>query len=454
MKLKFLKVNRSQLLRWLILGIWAIWFLMPQSGRAAADSLVYVVEIKGVIEKGLAGIVERMISQAEAAGARAIIFEVNTPGGAVDAAGEIRDAIFNSKLPTYAYVNREAISAGALISLACEKVIMVPGSTMGAVTPVDLAGKKASEKVVSYMRGVMRAIAEKRGRDPKIAEAMVDENLEIPGYTKKGQLLTLTAEEALKLKYADQILEGFPKVLEYIGLPQAQIVNPHATWSENLVRFLTHPVISSLLLTIGMLGLIYEITTQGWGLSGTLAIIALGLFFGAHYLANLANVLEILLFVAGLSLLIVEIFVTPGFGIFGIAGIIAIVLGIVLSLVGNIPTLKGPDIFRALQTLVLTVVFTVGLTIPLVKFLPKTKTWNRMILATEAKKAEGYRATPSENESLLGKEGVALTPLRPAGMAVFDTQRVDVTADGEFIERNTRVKITLVEGNRIVVRRA
>lgn len=428
--------------------------LLPIRTQAAkSDSLVYVVEISGVIEKGLASVVERLIDQAEQDSALAVVFEVNTPGGAVDAAGEIRDTIFNCSLPTYAYVNREAISAGALISLSCEKVLMVPGSTIGAVTPVDLQGTKASEKVVSYMRSVMRAIAEKRGRDPKIAEAMVDESIEIEGIVEKGKLLTLTAEEAQKINYADEIVEGWDAVLDYIGLPNAEIVRPEANWSENLVRFLTHPMISSLLLSLGFLGLIYEVMTQGWGVGGTVGIIALTLFFGAQYLVNLANIMEILIFVAGVVLLVVEVFFTPGFGLFGILGVLAIIGSAVLSLVGNLPTIEMPDLWSAIRTVSFAIILTGILSVPIIKLVPKTTAWNRLILSTEHKQEEGYRATAHENEYLLGKKGVALTFLRPSGIALIESQRIDVIAEGDFIEKNSPLEVIQVEGNRIVVRK-
>jgi len=427
---------------------------IPAFSDTAPDSVVYVIEIKGVIESGLASIVERLLRQAETDSALAVIFEVNTPGGAVPAASEIRDAIFNSKIPTYAYVNREAISAGALVSLSCEKVIMVPGSAIGAVTPVDLSGTKASEKAVSYMRSVMRAIAEKRERDPKIAEAMVDESIEIEGIVEAGKLLTLTAEEALELNYADHITEGWPNVLKYIGAPNATIIRPKANWSENLVRFLTHPLVSSLLLSLGFLGLIYEITTQGWGIGGTLGLIALALFFGSHYLVNLANIVEILVFVAGAILLIIEIFFTPGFGLLGILGVLAILASIVFSLVGNLPTVETGDFFRAIQTLALSLVLTVLFSIPIIKLIPKTAVWDRLILHSEQKKEEGYRSTPGEYESLIGKSGISLTLLRPAGTAIIDSQRLDVVAEGDYIEKNVPIKVIMVEGNRIVVRRA
>ena len=427
--------------------------LLQPTARANPDSTVYVIQISGVIEKGLASIVERQIKLAEESSAQAVIFEVNTPGGAVDAAGEIRDAIFNCSLPTYAFVNREAISAGALISLACEKVLMVPGSTIGAVTPVDLQGKKASEKVVSYMRGVMRAIAEKRGRDPKIAEAMVDESIEIEGVIEAGKLLTLTSDEALKLNYADKIVDDMDAVLEFIGMPEAEIYEPSVNWSEKLVRFLTNPMISSLLLTLGFLGLIYEVTTQGWGVGGTVGLFALALFFGAQYLVNLANIMEILIFIVGVILLMIEIFVTPGFGLLGILGILAMIGSVIFSLVGNIPEVAIPEFRGAFQVLASSFLLTILLAIPLFKYVPRSRTFRKLVLDMEEKTAAGFRSSPVENERLLNQDGITLTTLRPSGTAKIAGRRVNVISEGEFIEQNSRIRVTRVEGSRIVVKK-
>lgn len=443
------KISRI-LLPLLCLGF-PVQVLFPNPAFSKSDSLVYVIDIEGVIDMGLAPFIQRAIKEAEQDSAQAIIFDINTPGGRVDAAIQIRDAIFDTEIPTVAFVNREAASAGALISISCKTVVMAPGSSIGAVTPVDVQGTKGSEKIVSYMRGIMRAIAERNGRRPDIAEAMVDEDVEIPGIVEEGKLLTLTAEEALKLKFVDHIAEKLHNVLEVVGLPEAEIVNPKASWSENFVRFLTHPIISSLLMTVGMLGLVYEVMTQGWGVGGTIGLFALALFFGSHYLVNLANMLEILIFIAGAALLVVEIFFTPGFGLLGFLGIIAIIASMIMSLLGNLPTVTFPDFANALSSVAIALSLTFILSIPVFKLLPKTTFWNRLILSSQQKNVEGFRSSPSEYEAMLGKTGVTITALRPAGIAIFDDQRLDVIAEGDFIGPNVPIRITEVEGPRIVV---
>lgn len=419
--------------------------------HSESDTLVYVIDVEGVIDMGLAPFIERVIKEAEEAEAQAIILDINTPGGRLDAAINIRDAIFDTEIPTVAFVDREAASAGALISISCKTVAMAPGSSIGAATPVDMQGTKGSEKIVSYMRGVMRSIAERNGRRPDIAEAMVDEDVEIPGIIEEGKLLTLTAEEALKLKFIDHIADGLDNVLKVIGLPEARIVRPKTSWSENFVRFLTHPVMSSLLLTVGMLGLIYEVMTQGWGIGGTVGLIALALFFGSHYLVNLANMIEILIFIIGAVFLVVEIFFTPGFGVLGFLGIIIIIISMIMSLIGNLPTVTFPDITNAISSVAIAIALTIFFSIPIFKLAPKTAFLNQLILKSQQKNVEGFRSSPAEYESMVGKTGIALTNLRPAGIGLFDDQRLDVVAEGDFVEPNMPIKIMKVEGNRIVV---
>jgi len=443
------RTNQTHLIAGLL--VFSILLLSISPAFSATDSLVYVIDIEGVIDMGLAPFIERAINEAEKHEAQAIVFDINTPGGRLDAAIIIRDAIFDTEIPTVAFVNREAASAGALISISCKTIVMAPGSSIGAATPVDLQGTKGSEKIVSYMRGIMRSLAERNGRDPKIAEAMVDEDVEIPGVIEEGKLLTLTAEEALKLKFIDHITEGLDNVLAVIGLPEARIVTPETSWSENFVRFLTHPIVSSLLMTIGMLGLIYEVMTQGWGIGGTVGLIALALFFGSNYLVNLANMVEILIFLIGAALLLIEIFFTPGFGLLGFMGIIAIIASLIMSLVGSLPTVTFPDIAKAVSSVAIAIALTIVFSIPALKLAPKTAFWQRLILSSQQKNVEGFRSSPAEYESLIGKTGTALTTLRPAGIALVNGQRLNVVAEGNFIEPNMPIKITKVEGNRIVV---
>jgi membrane-bound serine protease (ClpP class) len=433
-------------------------FLNVVGGGAFAQKtpIVYVAPIEGMIDLGLAPFVERVLREATEAGAAAVILEINTFGGRVDAAVAIRDALLNAKVPTVAFINKRAISAGALIALATEKIVMGDGGTIGAATPVQMGqpgapAQPVEEKTVSYVRKEFRATAEARKRPPLIAEAMVDADVEIPDLIEKGKLLTLTTDEALKHKIAEFRADTMAEVLNQVGLAGAEVRRASPNWAENFVRFLTNPVVSSLLITIGMLGVILEIRTPGFGVPGALGVGSLALFFWGHWLVQLAGWEEILLVGSGLVLLAAEIFVIPGFGVAGVLGIAALLSGLSLSLIGGGATwdfiLKtvGRVIFSLLLALIGSLV--------LLRFLPRLPFGKRLILETGLAAGEGYASPPETDRNWLGKSGTTVSPLRPSGIADIEGQRVDVVSDGEFIEAGEQIVVSRVDGNRIVVRR-
>ncbi|NIP80335.1 MAG: nodulation protein NfeD, partial [Actinobacteria bacterium] len=247
-----------------------------------------------MIELGLAPFVERSLGDAAAAGAAAAILELETPGGRVDAAQRIVNAVEDAEIPVYAYVNRRAFSAGAMIALSADEVYMREGAVMGAATPVTGQGEKAPEKIVSAMRSEMRALAERRGLDPAVAEAMVDETVEVEGVVERGKLLSLTTEEAEGLGYARSVGD-FDDLLRQAGIGADRVVDSQLNWAEGVVRFLTHPLVAPFLLSLGFLGLLIEIKTPTFGLAGAAGGISLALFFGGHYLVGLAGWEEIIL---------------------------------------------------------------------------------------------------------------------------------------------------------------
>ncbi|BDQ02425.1 nodulation protein NfeD [Ignavibacterium sp.] len=416
----------------------------------AQQKTVYLGFIEGDIDLGLAPYVTRVINEAEKNNADAIIFKINTFGGRVDAATQIKDAILSSKVKTVAFVNNRAISAGALITLSCNVIVMAPGSNMGAATVVDQTGQKVGEKYQSYMRSEMRSTAEKNGRPTDIAQAMVDERIVIPGLCDSTQLVTLTSEEAVKYKMADTILTRLDDVLSYIGMKDAKIVDVRSNWAEDIVRFLNNPIIASILIMIGFFGLLAEIKTPGWGLPGTAGLIALALFFGSSYILQLASIVEILMFVAGVVLLLVEIFVIPGFGVAGISGIVLIFASIFLSLIGSEPFITFESISVAIIQLTVALIAAIILVFLLAKFLPKTTAFSKLVLSESEKTDQGFVSYPSDT-SLIGKSGKALTVLRPAGIAEIDGKKYDVVADNEYIEPGKPVKVIRVEGIKVVV---
>ena len=428
----------------LIIFLLNLTFTFPQ------QKTVYLGFIEGDIDLGLAPYVNRVINEAEKNNADAIIFKINTFGGRVDAATQIKDAILSSKIKTVAFVNNRAISAGALITLSCNTIVMAPGSNIGAATVVDQTGQKVGEKYQSYMRSEMRSTAEKNGRPTDIAQAMVDERIVIPGLCDSTQLVTLTSEEAVKYKMADTIMNNLDDVLKYLNLENAKVVDVRSNWAEEVVRFLNNPIVASILIMIGFFGLLAEIKTPGWGLPGTAGLIALALFFGSSYILQLASIVEILMFVAGIILIAVEIFIIPGFGLPGIAGIILVFASIFLSLLGGDPFITFETISVAIIQLTIALIAAIVLVFILAKFLPKTSAFSRLVLAESEKADQGYVSYPSET-SLLGKTGKSLTVLRPAGIAEIEGKKYDVIADNEYIEPGKVIKVIRVEGIKVVV---
>ena len=429
---------------------------MQQAHSAeAAGGIVYVVPVEGIIDLGLAPFIQRVLDDAEREGAAAVILDINTFGGRVDAAVLIRDALLKSKVRSIAFVNKRAISAGALISLAAATLVMGEGATIGAAMPVQAGqpgegAKPVQEKTVSYMRKEFRATAESRKRPPLLAEAMVDADVRISGVIEKGKLLTLTTEEAIKHKLADFRANTLEALIERSGLSGAEVRRTTPNWAENLVRFLTNPIVSSLLITIGMLGIIVELRTPGFGIPGALGISSLGLFFWGHWLVQLAGWEEILLVAAGIILMAVEVFLIPGFGIVGVLGIAAALGGLALSLVGVQASYE--TILTAAMRVVFALLTAIIASLVLMRFLPATRAGRRLILETGMPAEQGYSSEPESDHRLLGKTGRASAPLRPAGIADFDGERVDVVSTGELIDAGREIQVVRVDGNRIVVR--
>jgi len=413
----------------------------------AQDNLVYRVPVTGTIEMGIAPFIKRAISEAEKAGARAVILDVNTLGGRVDAALQIIDAIGASTVPVYAFVDPRAISAGALISVSTDSVFMLPDATLGASTVVDAAGSKVSEKAQSVMRAQFRALAERRGRDPRIGEAMVDETIAIDGVVEEGKLLTLTASEAERVGYGIEVT-GFDDVLNRLGIAGAEVVRPRQNWAEGLVRFLSNPLVAPILLSLGVLGLIIEIKTPSFGLAGMVGLGALAAFFGSHLIIGLAGWEEVILLGAGLIALGIEVFVVPGFGIAGVISIVCIGAAVFMALIGSLPT--WADVARAMGILA-TSVGIIGVAIYLiVRNLPTSDRWRGIFLRTASPAGEGF-VSGDVRDDLIDRIGIALTDLHPAGTVRVDGERVDVVTEGDFVKRGARVRIARAEGYRLVV---
>lgn len=335
----------------------AIFLMSAMIFAEGLNKKVYVIPIQDVIDLGIPGLVSRGIDLAEKNNAELIIFDIDTFGGRVDAATQIKDSIASTDIETIAFINRRAISAGSLISLSCDKIYMTEGATIGATSVVDMSGSKQSEKSQSYMREEMAATAEKSGKNPEIARGMVDEELSfeyliVEGDTlavddiegrKEGKLITLTTELALKYGIADGKSESIEELLLSLEITDYEIKTVNENWSENVVRILTNPTVSSLLTTFGTIGVISELYSAGWGIGGTIGIICLTLALGAGYLTQLASATDLLIILFGLAMLFIEFVAIPGFGIFGITGIVVLFYGLYLLLIPDIPV--GPEVY-------------------------------------------------------------------------------------------------------------
>ncbi|GGK18570.1 hypothetical protein GCM10010965_09450 [Caldalkalibacillus thermarum] len=413
---------------------------VSKDASAQNEALVYVVQVNNVVEKGLLAYMERAFGEAEEAGADHIILEIHTPGGAVDAAGDIGNLMQRTTIPITAFVNTDATSAGAFIALNADTIVMAPTGAMGSAQVVDLEGRAADEKAQSYWKSRMAAAAEAAGRDPIYAIAMVDPSVEIEGLVTDGQLLNFRADEALEHGYAEAIASNLQEVLQSLGLEQARVVEVEITWAEQLARFITHPIVASILLSVASLGLILELYSPGFGVPGILGIAALLLFFFGHTVAGFAGMEAILLLIAGLILIVIEMFM-PGFGIFGILGIVA---------VGASLTLASESVIIGLQNLGIALLLTIVAAAILSRYLHTKGVWSRLVLQEELSTEES-RAVLQQKSALVGKTGIALTKLRPSGAVQIDGQRYDVVSDGTMIDRGAKVKVIKVEGPRIVV---
>lgn len=418
--------------------------------------LVLVAPVSGMIDLGIAPFVQRVLRDAERDGAAAVILEINTFGGRVDAAILVRDALLSAKVPTVAFINRRAISAGALIALAAEKIAISGGGTIGAAMPVQAGAPGApsapvEEKTVSYVRKEFRATAESRNRPLLIAEAMVDADIEIEGLIEKGKLLTLTTDEALAQGVADFRAESVDAVLAELSLSGAEVRTAEVNWAESFVRLLTNPVVASLLLSVGLLGILVEIRTPGVGLPGIAGLTSLALFLGGHWIVQLAGWEELMLVTLGVILLLVEVFVIPGFGVAGIAGISALLGGLTLTLIGEGASVAA--ISGAIMRVVIALVMALVGGLLLMRVMTRTPFARRLVLDTDMDATEGWESTPEADHRLLNARGRTHTALRPAGIADIAGERVDVVSDGELIEPGIEIVVTRVDGNRVVVRR-
>jgi membrane-bound serine protease (ClpP class) len=424
-----------------LLAMMALLMLLPGTALAAGKPKVYVVHIDNwqEINAAMTQYTRRIFEQAEAdPGAAAVAVVLDTPGGYVDQALAIKDILLNSKRTTIAYVEGGAISAGALIATAAEKLYMHPGSTVGAAEPRDAAtNKPADYKALSVVAGTFESTALARGRDPQIARAMVDKATPIPG--QKGELLTLTYKEAVEKRYATGEAPSLEEAIKLAGIGEFDLVDPRPTFSEQAGRFLTEPLVATLLLVVGVIAIGIEFIKPGVTLPGLIGVVCLGLFFLGNTLVGTANWVELALALLGILLLIIEAFI-PGFGVFGVGGILSMGAAIFFAV---------PSHELAWQYLMWTALSFLVALAGIIRAIGKRGLGKALTLHDSAR---GWTAPRTEHNALVGQVGRSLTVLRPAGTAEFGEKKLDVVSESEFIPAGTVVKIIRVDGTRVVVR--
>ena len=421
---------------------------------------VFVLPILEEIGPASARHMEEGLAQAGKFKADYVVLHINTYGGAVDAADKMRTAILNCKVPVLAFIDNNAASAGALISIACDSIYMASGANIGAATVVDQNGAPTPEKYQSYMRSMLRSTAEKSGRDPKIAEAMNDPRVYIPGVNDSGKVLTFTASEAIKNNYCEGEANTVEEVLKLAHIENYEMEEYRVSGVGTVIDWLINPFISSLLIMIIIAGIYYEFQAPGTIFPIAASMAAALLYFAPHYLQGLAENWEILLFFAGLILLAIEIFVIPGFGVAGVLGIAFIVLGLTLALVKSVPSdlpVNLPDgngFVRALAIVIGCIVASIGLSFYLWGRFMKSNAFSKVSVQSAISNEGGFVGVDMSSKMLVGKEGTASTILRPSGKVEIDGSIYDATAETGFIDKGEKITVVKFETAQLFVRKA
>ena len=427
-------------------------FLLMSVQAFANDSLmvIYRIRLDQDIDKSSQRLVTLGLEKATEASADYVLLDLDTYGGAVDAADSIRSAILRYDKPVVAFINMQAASAGALISIACDSIYMKTGSSIGAATVVDQSGKVMPDKYQSFMRGMMRSTAQATGRDPKIAESMTD----------TANVLTLTPSEAMSVGFCEGIAESYDEVAQIIAGDGAYVVKDMTddmTWLDKLIQLLLHPLLQSIFMMMIVGGIFVEIRTPGIGLPLLTAVVGALLYFAPAYLGHLAEYWEILLFAVGLVLIAFEIFVIPGFGIAGISGIVLVVLSLALSMVDNIEfwrwdgSLNLQPIVRPLALVVLSSSAAIFGGVWLVRKLYETRSFDHIALRQEMKASEGFTGVVSGLEVFVGEEVVVFTDMRPSGkVKASDGRLYEATLKfGGYASKGDILKVAAAEQGRL-----
>jgi len=429
---------------------------MISGSTAFSQKKVVTMKIDNTIDPRMNRYTELALDYAKDEEADLVIIEMDTYGGAVNDADDIRTRIMESEVPVWVFINKDAASAGALISIACDSIYMAPGSSIGAATVVVQDGTAAPDKYQSYMRSIMRSTAEANNRDPNIAEAMVDEDIELDSITRAGEVLTFSTSEAIKYGFCEAEVNSIDALLERNNMTDYVVLEFELSGSEKIIRFFLNPIISGLLILIIIGGIYFELQTPGVGFPLFAALVAVTLYFIPYYLNGLATNWEIIMFFVGIALIVLEIFVIPGFGIAGITGLMFTLGALILVMLNNdyfdFSFVKASEIFQATAAILaglfgsLILIFFGGVR------LTNTRIFKRIALQTVQDRSEGYTSN-FKQEPMTGKTGTAYTVLRPSGKVMIEGVLYDAYTRGDYIDKNDRIKVLSDEGTSLKVKK-
>lgn len=431
---------------------------VAQSVPSTLPKKVYVFELNQEIFPAAWRLVKTAMEAAELAHCDYILIKLNTYGGELSMADSIRARLLNAKLPVIVWITQNAASAGALIAISCDSIYMKQGAAIGAASVVNQEGEIMPDKYQSYMRGMMRSTAEHQGRDPRIAEGMVTPNNYLHDIADSGKIITLTASEALKHGYCDGIAETEEAVLQAAGIGDYEVIQHKSSALDNFIAFLLNPLVNGILLLIILGGIYFEFQHPGIGLPILAAGLAAILYFAPLYIDGLAEHWEILLFIVGLALIAIEIFITPGFGLPGISGIVLVISGLTLALIRNInfdfSLTNATEIWLALLRVVIPLGLSFFLFIAFGKSILQSRMLKGFVLTDTQTSTTSFHESTATLNTMLHKQGVAITSLRPSGQIEIESERYDAMAESGLITAGTQVKVIEISGNILVVRMA
>jgi membrane-bound serine protease (ClpP class) len=435
----------------------AAWSFLPISMNTYGQekTKVFVMKIDSEIDPRTNRYSELALDEAKGTEADIIILELDTYGGAVNDADDIRTRILECEKPIWAFINKDAASAGALISIACDSIYMAPGASIGAATVVVTTGEAAPDKYQSYMRSIMRSTAEANGRDPRIAEAMVDEELAIDSITQAGKVLTFSTSEAIANNYCEGEVNSIEAILKKNGVANYEIVNFKLSFTEKIIRIFLNPVISGILILIIIGGIYFELQTPGVGFPLAASVVAAIFYFVPYYLNGLAANWEIIVFFIGVILLMVELFVIPGFGVAGISGIVLMVGSLILVMLNNdffdFTFVPSDDIAIAAVTTIAALMASVLLLFYGSVKLTESKMFRKISLTNTQQRSEGFTSNFNDR-SYIGLKGKAYTVLRPSGKIIIEDEIKDAFTRGEYIEMGKVVEVIDESGSSLKVK--